>query len=153
IVCWGYIIISYEIQSVHYETVASVFYQGFIWMIMLNLLIVGLISIYMASKDRENKFEQLVVTYQVKNTEWLIGKWIITQIYGVAITVLTLIIQAIWFMIAPMSTGEITKNLFYVFMQMEGAFFLIISIGFLFGTLIKHMLAYLTIPATLVISL
>ncbi|WP_312473515.1 hypothetical protein [Neobacillus sp.] len=150
---WGYSIVSYEIQSIHYKERAVVFYNSFIWMLLLNLLIVGLMAVYMASKDRDNDFEQLVVTYDVKNVDWVVGKWLITQLYGLSITVITIVVQAIWFMSAAMTIGDWFKNIFYVFIQMEGAFFLLISIGFLFAILIKSMLAYLVIPAILVLSL
>ncbi|MCJ8008277.1 hypothetical protein ACFFF5_11615 [Lederbergia wuyishanensis] len=153
VLCLGYVIISYEIKPIHYEERAAAFYQSFIWMLMLNLLIVGLFAVYMASKDRDNDFEQLVVTYEVKNVDWIIGKWLITQLYGLCITVITIICQAIWFVSAAMTVEEWFKNIFYVFIQMEGAFFLLISVGFLFGILIKSMLAYLSIPAILVLSL
>ncbi|MBS4198236.1 hypothetical protein KHA93_00995 [Bacillus sp. FJAT-49732] len=153
ILCWGYVIISYEIKPIHYEERAAAFYQSFIWMLLLNLLIVGLFAVYMASKDRDSDFEQLVVTYEVKNVDWVIGKWLITQLYGLCITVITIIVQAIWFVSAAMTVGDWFKNIFYVFIQMEGAFFLLISFGFLFAILIKSMLAYLVIPAILVLSL
>ena len=153
ILCWGYVIISYEIQPIHYEERAAAFYQSFIWILLLDLLIVGLIAIYMASKDRESAFEQLVVTYDVKNMEWIIGKWLITQMYGLCITVITIVVEALWLASASMTIGDWFKNIVYVFIQMEGAFLLLISIGFLFATLIKSMFAYLVIPAILVLSL
>ncbi|WP_062108439.1 ABC transporter permease [Bacillus niameyensis] len=153
LLCWGYIIISYEIQGVHYEETAAVFYRGFIWMLLLNLLIIGLIAVYLTSKDRETKFEPLMASYHVKNMEWILGKWLVAQLYGVLITVLTVAIQALWFIGADMSLGEWSKHLVYVFVQMEGALFFIISFGFLFGTLIKNMFAYLSIPVILLLTL
>lgn len=152
-VIWGYCIIAYEIQAIHYEERASVFYESFIWILLLNLLIVGLIAVYMASKDPENEFEQLVVTYDVKNVEWILGKWVITQLYGLCITFITTIVQSVWFFNAAMSTGDWFTHIFYVFIQMEGAFFLLISIGFLCAVVIKSMLAYFVVPAILVLSL
>ena len=107
----------------------------------------------MAGKDRESEFEHLVATYRVKNFEWIIGKWLVTQLYGLSITLITLFIQAGWFVSGKMGFGDVVKNLFYVFVQMEGAFFLLISLGFLFGILMKNMFAYLSIPAILVLSL
>ena len=95
VLCWGYIVISYEIQSIHFEERAAAFYNGFIWMMLLNLLIVGLLAVYMAGKDRESEFEHLVVTYQVKNVEWMIGKWLVAQLYGLCITLITLLVQAV----------------------------------------------------------
>lgn len=153
ILLWGYVIISYEIQPIHYEERAAVFYRSFIWLMLLNLLIVGLFAVYMASKDRENKFEQLVVTYQVKNVEWIIGKWLVAQLYGLSITVITLIVQVVWFAGASMTFTEGAKNIFYVFIQMEGAFFVLISLGFLAAVVIKNMFAYLAIPVLLILSL
>lgn len=153
VLCWGYIIISYEIQPIHFEERAAAFYQGFIWLLFLNLLFVGLLAVYMASKDRESEFEQLIITYNVKNTEWIIGKWMITQLYGLCITIITIVVQAIWFIRASMTLGDWFKNIVYVFIQMEGAFILLISIGFLFAILIKSLLAYLVIPAFLVMNL
>lgn len=153
ILYWGYVIIAYEIQPIHYEERAAVFYQSFIWLLLLNLFIIGLFAVYMASKDRDSYFEQLVVTYEVKNGEWIVGKWLITQLYGICITMITVVVQALWFIVTPTPIGDWFKNIFYVFMQMEGAFFLLISIGFLFAHLIKSMLAYLAIPAILVLSL
>ncbi|MBO1910302.1 hypothetical protein J4G37_36655, partial [Microvirga sp. 3-52] len=38
---WGYIVVSYEIQGLHFRERAAAFYSGFIWMTMLNLLIIG----------------------------------------------------------------------------------------------------------------
>lgn len=151
--CWGYIIVSYEIQGSHYEETAAVFYRGFIWMLLLNLLMIGLISVYLISKDRETKFEPLMASYHVKNIEWILGKWLVAQLYGALITVLTVVIQAIWFVSADMTMGEWSKHLVYVFVQMEGALFFIISFGFLFGTLIKNMFAYLSIPVILLLTL
>ncbi|MBW8348261.1 ABC transporter permease [Bacillus sp. IITD106] len=153
ILYWGYVIISYEIQPIHFEERAAAFYQSFIWILFLDILIVGLFAVYMASKDRDSDFEQLVVTYEVKNVEWLLGKWLVTQLYGLCITIITIVVQAIWLISASMTLGDWFKNIFYVFIQMEGAFFLLISIGFLFGILIKSMLAYVSIPAILVLSL
>ncbi|MCR2823835.1 hypothetical protein [Lederbergia panacisoli] len=153
ILYWVYVIISYEIQPIHYEERAAEFYQSFIWILLLNLLIVMLFAVYMASKDRDNDFEQLVVTYQVKNVDWIIGKWLITQLYGLCITAITIVVQAVWFISAEMTIGDWFKNIFYVFMQMEGAFFILISIAFLFAILIKSMIAYLAVPALLVLSL
>lgn len=145
ILIWGAIIISYERQP--YEEVAAAFYDGWMWMILLNLLMVGLIAIYIASKDRE--MERLISTYPVRNVDWLFGKWLVAQSYGLVITVLTIVIQGIWLL----GENEWAQHLFYVFMQMEGAFILIISFGFLMGTWIRHMVAYLTIPAFLLLTL
>lgn len=153
LLCWGYIILSYETQSVHFEERAAAFYQGFIWMLLLNLLVVGLIAVYMAGKDRESEFEQIVATYQVKNVEWIAGKWLITQLYGLCITILTIFIQAAWLLNASMTFGDWLKNIFYVFIQMAGAFFLLISLGFLIGILIKNMFSYIFIPVILVLTL
>ena len=150
---WGYIVISYEIQELHFRERAAVFYSGFIWMMLLNLLIIGLLAVYMAGKDRESEFEHLVATYRVKNVEWIMGKWLVTQLYGLSITLITLLIQAGWFVSGKMDFGDVVKNLFYVFVQMEGAFFLSISLGFLFGILMKNMFAYILVPAILVLSL
>ncbi|WP_342429256.1 hypothetical protein [Neobacillus sp. FSL H8-0543] len=151
--CWGYIVISYEIQTIHFQERAGAFYSGFIWMLLLNLLIVGLFSVYMAGKDRESEFEYLVVTYQVKNVEWIAGKWLVTQLYGLCITLITLLVQAVWFVSGKMAFGDVAKNVFYAFIQMEGAFFLLISLGFLFGVLMKNIFAYVLIPAILVLTL
>lgn len=154
IACWSYFIIAYEAQSIQYEEVAAVFYQGFIWMLLLNLLMVGLIATYMAGKDRESHFEQLVVTYRVQNSEWLLGKWFVTQFYGISITLVTVMIQFVWFISsAELTFSELVKNMMYVFVQMEGALFLIISLGLLIGTIIKNMFAYLSIPVILLLSL
>lgn len=153
ILLWGYVIISYEIQTIHYEERAAVFYRSFIWLMLLNLLIVGLFAVYMASKDRENKFEQLVVTYEVKNMEWIMGKWLVAQLYGLSITAITVFVQAIWFLRAAMTMEEWFQNIIYVFIQMEGAFFILISIGFFAAHLIKNMFAYLAIPVLLILSL
>ncbi|GIN57992.1 hypothetical protein J8TS2_23110 [Lederbergia ruris] len=150
---WGYSIVAYEVQPTHYEERAAAFYQSFLWILLLNLLIVGLVAVYMASKDRESDFEALVATYQVKNSEWILGKWLITQLYGLCITVLTIVVQGLWFISATMTLENWFQHIFYVFIQMEGAFFLLISIGFLFAILIKTILAYLVIPACLVLSL
>ncbi|MEK3886423.1 ABC transporter permease [Bacillus sp. FSL K6-3431] len=153
LLCWGYIIISYEIQPVHYEERAAAFYQGFMWMLMLNLLMSGLFAVYMASKDRENEFESLVVTYQVKNVEWIVGKWLVAQLYGLGITFITILVQVSWLVIGKISFGDLVKNVIYVFIQMEGALFLLISLGFLFGIILKNMFAYIFIPAILVLTL
>ena len=112
-----------KFKSSLFKKRAAVFYSGFIWMIMLNLLIIGLFAVYMAGKDRESEFEHLVVTYQVKNVEWIMGKWLVTQLYGLCITLITLLVQAGWFASGKMAFGDLAKNLFYVFVQMEGAFF------------------------------
>ena len=98
--------ISYEIQELHFRERAAAFYSGFIWMIMLNLLIIGLLAVYMAGKDRESEFEHLVVTYRVKNVEWIMGKWFVTQLYGLCITLITLLIQAGWFVSGKMAFGR-----------------------------------------------
>ncbi|MBS4209315.1 hypothetical protein [Bacillus sp. FJAT-50079] len=147
LLCWGYLIITYEIETIHYGTRMAIFYQGFIWMLLLNLFIIGLFAVYMAGKDRE--FEQLAATYRVKNIEWLTGKWLITQIYGLCVTLLTMIIQVCWLA----SSGVSFADIIYVFVQMGGALFFIISIGFLSSIIIKNMFAYLVIPVILLLSL
>lgn len=150
-ICWGYVIFSYENQPVHYQELAAVFYTSFQWILMLNLFIVGLLSVHMARKDHESEFEHLVVTYKVRNMEWVAGKWLVTQTYGLCITFITMLIQGIWFYSGSMSMGEWIENLLFVFLQMEGALFLLISIGFLFGIWIKNMLAYIVIPTLLAV--
>ncbi|MRX72140.1 hypothetical protein GJU40_08190 [Bacillus lacus] len=149
ILCWGYVILSYEFQSVHYNERAAVFYDSYQWVLLLNLLFLGLFAVYMAGKDRENNFEHLVITYKVKNVEWILGKWLITQSFGLCITLITLIIQGIWFSSGSITFGEWLKNIIYLFIQMEGAFALLISLGFLFGILIRNMIAYVFIPVIL----
>ena len=84
-------------------------------MIMLNLLIIGLLAVYMAGKDRESEFEHLVATYQVKNVEWIMGKWLVTQLYGLFITFTTLLIQACWFISGKMGFIDVVKNVSFVF--------------------------------------
>lgn len=150
---WGYIVVSYEIKHIHMQERAAAFYSVFLWVLLFNILVIGLFAVYMTSKDRESEFEALIVTYRVKNSEWLIGKWLATQLYGLAITFITLLIQTSWFLTGKMAVGEVVKNLFYVFMQMEGALFFVISLGFLCGIMKKTMFAYLLIPAILVLSL
>ncbi|UVI30979.1 ABC transporter permease [Paenibacillus spongiae] len=149
LICWGYIIFSYETQSVHYEEIAAVFYNNFQWMTMVNLLLVGLYAVYMAGKDRESEFECLVVTYKVNNTEWILGKWLVAQTYGLCFTVMTLLVQGIWFLNGRMEMEEWLNHLFYVFVQIEGAFFIIISLGFLLGVWMKNMLSYIGMTALL----
>ena len=150
---WGYMVVSYEIQDIHIQERATAFYSGFLWIMLFNLLIIGLFAVYMTSKDRESEFEDLVVTYRVKNTEWITGKWLATQVYGLCITLVTLLIQAGWFLSGKMAIGDVVKNVFYLFIQMEGAFFLVISLGFLCGVLMKHIFAYILVPAILTLSL
>ena len=84
-------------KRLHFKERAAAFYSGFMWMMLLNLLIIGLFAVYMAGKDRESEFEDIVVTYRVKNTEWITGKWLVAQLYGLCITFITLLIQAGWF--------------------------------------------------------
>jgi len=153
VLCWSYIVIAYEMEAIHFEVRAAVFYNGFMWMLLLNLLIVGLFSIYMVGKDRESEFEHLVVTYRVTNVEWITGKWVVAQLYGLCITLITLLVQIGWFFGGKMAFGEVAQNAFYVFIQMEGAFFLLVSLGFLFGSMVRNMFAYLFIPAFLVLTL
>lgn len=153
ILLWGYVVISYEIRSAGYKERAAVFYSSFMWILLLNLLIVGLFAVYMAGKDRETKFEQLVATYRIKNTEWLLGKWLVAQLYGLIITLITVVVQGIWFVTGAISAGEWARDIFYVFIQMEGAFIILISFGFLFAVLIKNMFAYLAVPVLLILSL
>ena len=153
ILLWGYIIVLYEIQDVHIQERAAIFYNVFTWILLFNLLIVGLIAVYMAGKDRESEIENLVITYRVKNTEWIMGKWLVAQLYGACITFIALLVQFCWFLSSQMSFTDVVKNVFYVFIQMEGALFLVISLGFLFGILMKNTFAYIFIPAILVLSL
>lgn len=150
---WGYIVISYEIGDVHIQERATAFYSGFLWIMLFNLLIMGMFAVYMTSKDRESEFEDLVVTYRVKNTEWVTGKWLATQVYGLCITLVTLLIQTGWFLSGKMTIGEVVQNVFYVFMQMEGALFFVITLGFLCGVLMKNVFAYILVPAILTLSL
>lgn len=153
ILFWGYMIVSYEIGDVPIQERATAFYNGFLWILLFNLLIIGMFAVYMTSKDRESEFEDLVVTYSVKNTEWIIGKWLATQIYGLCITLVTLLIQIGWFLSGKMEIGEVVQNVIYVFIQMEGAFFLVISLGFLCGVFMKNVFAYILVPAILTLSL
>lgn len=150
---WGAIVISYEMQDVHAQERATVFYSGWIWVLLFNLVVIGLFAVYMTSKDRESEFESLVVTYRVKNTEWILGKWLSAQLYGLSFTLITLVVQIGWFASGKMTFGDLFKNIFYVCIQMEGAFFLLISLGFLAGTFIKNMFAFILIPALLILSL
>lgn len=153
ILFWGTIVISYEIQDVHIQERAVSFYSALLWILLFNLLLTGLFAVYMTSKDRESEFESLIVTYRVKNTEWLTGKWLVTQVYGLCITLVTLLIQAGWFLGGKMAVGDVVKNIFYVFVQMEGAFFIVISLGFLCGVLMKNIFPYILVPAILTLSL
>ena len=121
---------TYEIQSIHYQERAGAFYNSFQLVLILNLLIIGLFAVYMAGKDRESEFEQLVITYKVKNVKWIVGKWLVAQLYGLCITIITLVVQAVWFASGIFTFEDLAKNIFYVFVQMEGALFLLISIGF-----------------------
>ncbi len=150
---WGYMIISYEIQATHIQERAAVFYSGLIWVLLFNLLMIGLFAVYMTSKDRESEFESLVVTYQVKNTEWIIGKWLATQLYAFCITLITLLVQVGWFASSKMTFADLVKHAIYLFVQMEGAFFIVTSLGFLCSVLIKNIFAYIIVPAILVLSL
>lgn len=153
ILCWGYIVISYESQTIHVEERAAVFYSGFLWMLLLNCLFVDLLAVFMAGKDRESEFEHLVVTYRVKNSEWIMGKWLVAQLYGFCLTLITVVVQFSWFLSSQTAFSELVKNVFYVFVQMEGAIFLLISLGFLFGIIVKNIFAYVLMPAVLVLSL
>jgi hypothetical protein len=148
-ICWGYVIYSYEIQPIHYQELAGVFYNNFVWILMLTLLMVGLFAVYMARKDHESEFELLVVTYKVSNMEWVVGKWLVTQTYGLCITIITLLIQGVWFLSGSMGLEQWIQHLVYIFFQVEGAFFLLISFGFVFGIWIPNMLAYMCMPALL----
>lgn len=153
ILFWGYMIISYEIQTVHTQERAAYFYEGFLWILLFNLLIVGLLAVYIAGKDQENQFENLVITYRVTNHEWIIGKWLVAQLYGACLTFIALLTQFFWLLSSQMSFIDVIKNSFYVFVQMEGAFFLVISLGFTFGTLMKNTFAYIFVPAILVLTI
>ncbi|GIN73628.1 hypothetical protein J14TS2_41030 [Bacillus sp. J14TS2] len=150
---WGYIVVSYEIKNIHMQERAAAFYSVFLWVLLFNILVLGLFAVYMTSKDRESEFEALVVTYRVKNSEWLIGKWLATQLYGLTITFITLLIQTGWFLTGKMAVGDVVKNIFYVFMQMEGALFFVISLAFLCGVALKNIFAYILVPAILTLSL
>ncbi|MCQ6561567.1 ABC transporter permease [Paenibacillus mendelii] len=148
-ISWGYVILSYEMESVHYEDTAAVFYNNFQWITMVNLLLVGLYAVYMAGKDRESEFESLVATYKVNNTEWIMGKWLVAQTYGLGFTVMTLLIQGIWLLGGRMGMEEWLNHLLYVFVQIEGAFFVLVSVGFLLGVWIKNTLSYIGMTALL----
>ncbi|MCA0757894.1 hypothetical protein KP806_22800 [Paenibacillus sp. N4] len=153
LICWGFVIIPYESQPVHYEEIAAVFYGSFQWIMLVNLLLIGLFAVYMAAKDRESGFELLAATYKVNNTEWVIGKWLVAQTYAFCFTLVTLLVQGIWFLGGSMGTEERVQSLIYVFAQMEGACFVLVTSGFLLGIGIKHMLAYMGMAALLGLTL
>lgn len=151
LIIWSYIIIVYELQSLPFEEKAAVFYKAWVWVLLLNLFIFGMIAIYMSQRDRDMKFEQLALTYSVTNTKWLLAKQLLIQLYAFLIVALTIVIQMIWFSTASMPLTERLQHAVYVFVQMEVALFFIITVGFFFGTVIKHIVAYLSIPLFLLL--
>lgn len=134
-------------------TVENQFYKYFLWVLLLNLFIIGIIAVYIVNRDRDSKFEQLAMTYQVKNWQWLTSKWLVTQIYGLGLTILTVMIQVIWFFTASMTMAEVLKQSTYTFVQVGGALMIIISFGFLFAVLIPNLFSYLAIPALIIASI
>ncbi|MBE1556112.1 hypothetical protein [Sporosarcina limicola] len=149
VLCWGTIITFYEVEPFHFETRGELFYTNFQWILVVNLLLLGLFATYVGGKDSESEFESLVITYSVKNTHWLIGKWFVAQCYGACFTLITLFIQELWFLSGGMEVDEVVQNSFYIFFQMEGALFLIISIGFLLGSLIRSVISYMITPVVI----
>lgn len=143
------IIIKYEIDIFNFNTRGESFFNAFQWILLVNLLFLGLFATYFGSKDREMGFENLIVTYKIKNSHWLVGKWLVVQFYGACFTFITLIIQIIWFVSGGMNFNELPKNILYTLFQMEGSIFLTISIGFLAGTLIQNIISYLLMPVIL----
>lgn len=151
IIAWGYVLYKKNLLGAGI-TVENQFYTYFIWILLLNLFIIGIIAVYIVNRDRDSKFEQLAMTYQVKNWQWLTSKWLIAQIYGLILTVLTVLIQVIWFFTTSMTAAEVLKQSIYIFAQMGGAFLIIVSFGFLCAVLIPNIFSYLAIPALIIVS-
>src|SRR5690625_3622734 len=137
IIVWAYMFHEKNLLGAEL-TVENQFYTYFLWFLLLNLFIIGSIAVYIVNRDRDSKFEQLAMTYQVKNWQWLTSKWLIAQIYGLTITVLTVITQAIWFFTTSMAIADVLKQSMYIFAQMGGALFIIVSFGFLCAVLIPN---------------
>lgn len=150
-VIWAYVIYG-KFQFGAGITVENQFYQYFIFILLFNLFIVGILAVYIVNRDRNSKFEQLAMTYQVRNWQWLTSKWLIVQIYGLVITFFTVIIQVIWFFTASMNATEVLKQSIYTFVQMGGALFIIVSFGFLCAVLIPNIFSYLAIPVLIIVS-
>ena len=154
LLAWGAIIFTHPFEiNTSLATVESEFYVLFIWLLILNLFFMGIMAVYIANRDYSNKFEQVALTYSIKNWQWLVSKWVVVQLYGLILTCMTIIISFIWFIYSNMAVNDLVHAMIYVFVQMEAALFIMISFGFLFALFIRNILAYLTIPALLATAL
>lgn len=153
IVYWLFVITQYEIQVIQYQSRAAVFYEYFLWILVIDLLLIGLLAVHHASRDQESGFAELVATYAVTNTEWLLSKWFVTQLYGLVLVIITVMIQGFWFLWASMSGKEWLTHLVYVLFQLGGSFFIVISLAFLFTVLVRPIFAYFLIPVIIILSM
>src|SRR5690625_3688911 len=61
IIFWAYVF--YEKNLLGDEiTVENQFYKYFLWFLLLNLFIIGIVAVYIVNRDRDSKFEQLAMT-------------------------------------------------------------------------------------------
>jgi hypothetical protein len=107
------------------------------------LLGMSMLGVYLAQKDRARDFESLLLVWQVKNSQWLLGKWLLLQLYGACFTVYTLLVMTVWFVIGHTPPSQWAPQAAYVLVMIGGAVLFATSFGFWIGTTLRSRLSYL----------
>lgn len=144
---WIWLIVRYETDSNGGNgTRMEYFYGNFLTIMPVAMLLCGLLANFIVQRDRRSGMERLILAWPVGKTEWLAGKWLAAQSYGLAFTVPVVLVQGIWLAAFGSHEERLLDYLFYTVCQMGAALCFFISLGMFIGVLIRNRFAFLFLP-------
>lgn len=147
LIYWIWLIVLYETDANGGSgTRMAYYYTHFMTIMPVAMLICGLYANYIVQRDRRSGMEQLILAWPVKKTEWLAGKWLAAQWFGLAFTVPAALVQMLW--LAASGSGEepLLAYFIYTCLQMGAALSFFISLGLLIGVCIRSRFGFLLLP-------
>ncbi|SFS31413.1 ABC transporter permease [Marininema halotolerans] len=145
LICWGWIIGSFELASDHTAMRGFTFYQWFSKGLPLLMLFVAIWGVYEGRKVRFSSLAEVVMTSPVSNGAWISGQWLSGQGRIGLYTLLTVLIQGAWYLWGGVSTALLATDLLYTGVMMGTGLMFFYTCAFVCSTLFRGGWVYLLV--------
>ncbi|KKO54784.1 hypothetical protein XI25_04685 [Paenibacillus sp. DMB20] len=151
IILWVLLIIRYEIGASGQGTRDYYFYEQWLILMPVVMLLTGLYANYMLYRERCNGMDVLLRSWPRHGSSLVIGKWQLVQMYGLAFTFPLVFAQTVWLAMSGYPQEMVLLYAIYTGVQTGAAVFTFSSLGMCLGGLVRNKFSFLLLSCLWII--